>query len=144
MSFNPAAWQQRIRQAVRPIALRGLALAGAAMAADVRRAVGVEWGGVPSRPGQPPKMRTGELRNSIFWEVDDVNMRVYVIADTPYAFYLEFGTLEMAPRPVMRGTLAGVGSLLSRYVSVAFAAPSTPVDTSFLRGNVRSFAGAGT
>ncbi len=122
-----------LQAAVRPVAMRGLEMAGAAMAADIRRRIAIQ-GPPRSDPNQPPHQDSGLLHDSIFWESDPVNMRVYVIADTPYAVLVEMGTSKMAPRPHMRSGLSGrFQSIASRWVSVAFAAPGYPVDTSLQR-----------
>jgi len=62
-------------------------------------------GGVnPSAPGEPPKLVTGQLRNSIDYRVDTSanSVTVTVQAAAPYAGYLEFGTVKMAARPFLR------------------------------------------
>lgn len=135
-SFSPSAFVASVKKAVNPIALRGLALAGAAMAESIRHRISIQ-GPPPSEPGRAPHMETGTLHDSIFWEVDPVNMRVYVVADTPYAYYLEYGTSTMAPRPYMRTGLSEFASAqAARYVSLAFAAPRTPVDESLMRTTI--------
>lgn len=131
--FSPSLFQAMLQRAVRPVAMRGLEMAGAALAADIRRRIAIE-GPPRSAPGQPPHMDSGELHDSIVWEADPINMRVYVIADAPHAALVEYGTSRVAPRPFMRESLSGAAhTLLSRWVSTAFAAPGYPVDTSLQR-----------
>ncbi|PRD41409.1 hypothetical protein C5748_22025 [Phyllobacterium phragmitis] len=61
---------------------------------------------VPSRPGEPPNMDTGDLIRSIETTVEAQNPpTVHVTAGgpvAPYAAYLEYGTSKMAERPFMR------------------------------------------
>lgn len=61
----------------------------------------------PSLPGNPPAPDTGNLRNSIRYEVYGSGTEVYGIIGTtqknpPYGTYLEYGTSKMAPRPWLR------------------------------------------
>lgn len=55
---------------------------------------------LPSPPGSPPFAKTGELVNSIR-EIKR-NENEYDILGTEYALYLEYGTINMAPRPFIR------------------------------------------
>lgn len=131
--FHAGAWAAGIRSAVRPLAVRGLDLAGRAMVAEIKGRLSVP-GPEHSAPGESPRYQTGGLYNSISHEVDPVNLRVYVIADHPAAYYLEFGTHDLAPRPFMRRGLAAMAQgEFARWVSVAFAAPRTPKDPSTIR-----------
>lgn len=50
----------------------------------------------PSRPGRPPKRRTGVLRNSTFVEFRGSKLVVRV---PQYGIFLEGGTSRMRPRP---------------------------------------------
>ena len=56
-------------------------------------------GGGPS--GQGPHVRTGRLRSSITWQVDEDGSGLYVDAGTnvDYGRYLEEGTDRMRPHP---------------------------------------------
>jgi hypothetical protein len=55
---------------------------------------------VPSRPGQPPALRTGLGRSAITWsQVDDLTARVGVRDNGVYMAYLETGTRRIARRP---------------------------------------------
>lgn len=75
---------------------------------------------VPSAPGQPPHVDTGNLRNSIrFGLTGEASGEVAVGAE--YAEFLEFGTSRMAPRPFMTpavdrvaGKLEAIGAELVR------------------------------
>jgi HK97 gp10 family phage protein len=53
-----------------------------------------------SRPGEPPNVDTGALRNSIRWE-EEAPGTVYVMDGVEYGAYLELGTENMAARPFM-------------------------------------------
>jgi len=58
-----------------------------------------------SAPGQAPATDTGTLVSSIKAESKDLTGRVY--SDLEYAFWLEFGTLKMEPRPYLNPALMG-------------------------------------
>jgi len=54
-----------------------------------------------SRPGDPPALDTGTLRNSI--EVGGVTPNEATVGtNVEYAVHLEFGTAHMGPRPFLR------------------------------------------
>lgn len=59
----------------------------------------------PSQPGEPPHADTGTLRKSIFWEVDETELKAIVGSPVHYSLHLELGTSRMAARPYMRITL---------------------------------------
>ena len=70
----------------------------------------------PSKPGEPPKKVTGDLRKTIRKEFDSASMTARVGTNLPYGRYLEMGTgggrltkasggARMAPRPWLRPTL---------------------------------------
>lgn len=139
--FNPTAFIRNVKAAVRPAAVKGLELAGAAIAADVRNRIATQ-GPPRSAPGEAPHKDSGLLYLSVWWEVDEVNLRVYIVADTPYAYLLEYGTARMAPRPFLRRGVAKAATLASDRIALAFAAPYVAVDRS-LQTQV-AFAGAGS
>lgn len=56
-----------------------------------------------SAPGQAPATDTGALASSIKAESKDLSGRVY--SDLTYAFWLEFGTLNMEARPYLTPAL---------------------------------------
>ena len=56
-----------------------------------------------SAPGQAPATDTGNLVSSIKAESKDLSGRVY--SDIKYAFWLEFGTVKMRPRPYLNPAL---------------------------------------
>jgi len=61
-----------------------------------------------SRPGEPPRVRTGTLRNSIHYEkIDARGLSWKVGSPLKYAAALELGTTRgLAPRPFLRTALA--------------------------------------
>ena len=74
----------------------------------------------PSKPGEPPRRRTGNLRNAIsFAKANEsgTQMKAGVLGDlAPYAFHLEFGTKRgLEPRPFLRPTLA---KLKGKFVEI--------------------------
>lgn len=96
--MSPAAITGKV---ARTVAVPALHVAGRVIVADVKKTLGVEGYGVPSKPGQPPHKQTGELQASVSYEVDKKAMAVKVFVDHPAAFYLEFGTRTMAARPFL-------------------------------------------
>lgn len=74
---------------------------------------------VRSKPGEPPRKQTGELRASVTQEVDEATMTGRVGSNLKKAKALELGTSRgLAPRPWLRRALAEmqtkVDSLLSQ------------------------------
>lgn len=61
----------------------------------------------PSVPGSGPAVRTGRLRSSISWRVEEDALGVYAEIGTAveYARFVELGTDRMAPRPFLRPAL---------------------------------------
>ncbi len=62
-----------------------------------------------SAPGEPPASDTGALARSIKVKYDRGAGTASVVAYAPYAYWLEFGTTKMAPRPFM-----GVGFMMAK------------------------------
>jgi len=62
---------------------------------------------IPSAPGEPPAVRTGDLKKSYVYEIDQMvnNMRGRVGSDLKYALWLERGTSEIKPRPALQPAL---------------------------------------
>ena len=58
-----------------------------------------------SAPGEPPLSRSGALSASISVEKDPHSSARHVVATSPHARYLEFGTTSMAPRPFLQPSL---------------------------------------
>lgn len=61
----------------------------------------------PSMPGNPPAVDTGNLKNTIRYDVYKNEKEVYGVVgttqkDPDYGNYLEFGTSKMAPRPWLK------------------------------------------
>ena len=61
----------------------------------------------PSLPGNPPAPDTGNLRESIRYEVHGEGSEIYGVVgstqkDPDYAVFTEYGTNKMAPRPWLR------------------------------------------
>lgn len=60
-----------------------------------------------SRPGEPPRKRTGFLAGNVVYELDQAKLasRVGVLRNAIYGAYLELGTRKMRPRPWLFATL---------------------------------------
>jgi hypothetical protein len=70
---------------------------------------GINHGGVPSLPGNPPNTQLSQLRNSVVF-VPSTNLISYVGTGVNYGRWLEFGTRRVKPRlaarPWLRPALA--------------------------------------
>jgi len=87
----------------------------------------------PSLPGNPPAVDTGNLRESIRYEVNNEGTEVYGIVgssqlDENYAVYTEYGTTKggwggkgMAPRPWLRPAMLKNDSWIRSSISKAVA-----------------------
>jgi hypothetical protein len=59
-----------------------------------------------SRPGEPPRKQTGQLKQSVTYEVDEKAMEGRVGTNLDYGKYLELGTKRgILPRPWLRRAL---------------------------------------
>lgn len=83
-----------------------------ATAKDTREAVGRNKSSYtvypnPSKPGEPPKLRTGFGQRNIFKKFNRQKMyvRVGIGGNAIYMFYLEVGTRNIARRPWLVATL---------------------------------------
>lgn len=71
-----------------------------------------------SKPGDPPNSDTGRLINSIrFWGSGNT---YYAGTNVSYGSHLEFGTMNMAPRPWLSVALKIVASRMKTYVDQAY------------------------
>lgn len=130
MGFNSSSWMAGVRKAVKPAAVKGLELAGAATAAGIRRRISVQ-GPPRSRPGEPPHKDSGELYGSIWWKVDRSNLVLYLISDIAYAEYLEVGTPAMDARPFMsQGVIVAAGSFIPGLIQAVFTGSHPPAEKS--------------
>ena len=59
----------------------------------------------PSKPGEPPHVDTGRLRQSIAWNLHADGRGVRIGTNVKSGKYLEDGTRHMAPRPYLRPSL---------------------------------------
>ena len=87
----------------------------------------------PSMPGNPPAVDTGNLRESIRYEVHSEGKEVYGIVgttqkDPDYGAYLEYGTTKggwgghgMAPRPWLRPAMIKNNDWIRKSISNAVA-----------------------
>ncbi len=80
----------------------------------------------PSMPGNPPAVDTGNLRNSIRYEVHPEGKEVYGIVgstqkDPDYAVFTEYGTNKMAPRPWLRPAMIKNNDWIRKSIANAVA-----------------------
>lgn len=87
----------------------------------------------PSLPGNPPAPDTGNLRNSIRYEVHGKGKEVYGVVgssqlDENYAVYTEYGTTKggwggkgMAPRPWLRPAMIKNNDWIRKSIAAAVA-----------------------
>ena len=80
----------------------------------------------PSLPGNPPARDTGNLTNSIRWEIHNEGKEVYGIVgssqlDENYAVYTEYGTTKMAPRPWLRPAMEKNNQWIRKSIANAVA-----------------------
>lgn len=80
----------------------------------------------PSKPGNPPAPDTGNLRNSIRYEVHGQGKEVYGIVgstqkEPDYATWTEYGTSKMAPRPWLRPNMLKNESWIKKSLAKAVA-----------------------
>lgn len=72
-----------------------------------------------SAPGQAPMSDQGRLAGSVYFDADEANLSAEVGSLLAYAAYLEYGTTQMAPRPVWQPTLEEERPLFQRRVEKA-------------------------
>ncbi len=75
-----------------------------------------------SAPGEAPASDTGELRQGIIVVMDADGMGASVISRAKYSAALEFGTIDMAPRPFMGPAYDKNKDAVSKLISDAVAA----------------------
>lgn len=80
----------------------------------------------PSLPGNPPARDTGNLTNSIRWEIHNEGKEIYGIVgssqlDENYAVYTEYGTTKMAPRPWLRPAMEKNNEWIRKSIANAVA-----------------------
>lgn len=80
----------------------------------------------PSLPGNPPAPDTGNLRESIRYEVHGEGREIYGIVgstqkDPDYAVYTEYGTSKMQPRPWLRPAMNKNNEWIRKSISKAVA-----------------------
>ncbi len=79
------------------------------LTAEYRRVLGVPGRGTPSKPGQPPRRQTGNLRSGVRITTNQKTKEasVRLLNGANYGAFLDAGTGTIAPRPwVQRGIKA--------------------------------------
>lgn len=74
--------------------------------AEIRRVLAASGGPRPSAPGDPPRDPAGHLAGALAVSLDDAHSAVTVVAASPQARFLEYGTRTMAARPFIRPAVA--------------------------------------
>ncbi len=69
----------------------------------------------PSKPGEPPRKRTGWLQRNVLYELDEPSLsgRVGITRNAKYGLWLEIGTRWMHARPWLLATLKKVEKQLN-------------------------------
>ena len=80
----------------------------------------------PSLPENPPAPDTGNLRNSIRYEVHGEGSEIYGVVgstqkDPDYAVFTEYGTNKMAPRPWLRPAMQKNNEWIRKSIANAVA-----------------------
>lgn len=80
----------------------------------------------PSLPGNPPARDTGNLSNSIRYEVHSEGSEIYGVVgstqkDPDYAVFTEYGTNKMAPRPWLRPAMQKNNEWIRKSIANAVA-----------------------
>lgn len=78
----------------------------------------------PSLPENPPAVDSGNLRESIRYEIHKEGKEVYGVVgstqkDPNYAVYTEYGTSKMAPRPWLRPAMRKNSEFIKYTISKA-------------------------
>ncbi len=82
-----------------------------------------------SAPDEPPAEYSGKLAASLSYDVDGERGQVTVGSSEPYGAYLEFGTVNMAPRPFIGPVTEALAPEIQQIVEAAFAKTATPTKT---------------
>jgi hypothetical protein len=112
-----------------------LARACEMVAKEARRVIGVGYDDWPAlqastiaekvRQGYyapAPLLRTGQLRSSIEWSVDEKKLEAEVGTDDPVAAFQELGTLRIPPRSFLAGAAKHVEEKIHRMAAKAAVA----------------------
>lgn len=85
-----------------------------------------------SVPGEAPHRRTGNLRASVDYWINRKTLEVDigVNVDAPYWQYLEFGTVNMAPRPFLRTNIVKNAMAAQRRIEREAAAAARRINKS--------------
>ncbi|MBN4046379.1 hypothetical protein JYU02_00080 [bacterium AH-315-P15] len=73
-----------------------------------------------SAPGEPPASWSGALAASLGYKVE--GNAVHVVSGEPYGAYLEYGTMEIAPRPFIGPVMQRLAPEIEAILSRAFEA----------------------
>lgn len=82
----------------------------------------------PSRPGEPPRKRTGHGAGHVLPEFDQPNLktRVGLMPGAKYMLWLEMGTRRMAARPWLLATLRAHWARLAELAASGAAGTGNP------------------
>jgi len=74
-----------------------------------------------SAPGQPPAPDTGNLLSKINTDYDETTLTGRVLIEAGYGAHLEYGTVNMEPRPFVRPTINYSADTIDERVRVSIA-----------------------
>lgn len=106
---------------------RGVLLGAERLRDEARRLLGrAALDGAPSAPGEPPRLRSGALADSVtIWPVPD-RPAAEVGSDLAYGRHLELGTRRMAARPWLLPAFRALGTGLRRRLFEAARGRAAP------------------
>lgn len=96
--------------------------------AEIRRVLASSGGSQPSRPGDPPRDPAGRIAQALAVRLDEARSTVTVVAASPEARFLEYGTRSMAARPFVRPAVSAVMPAALAACRAALAAAAAEPD----------------
>lgn len=113
----PARLRDRVNAALQEV--------GDGTVEEIRRVLAASAGPLPSAPGDPPRDPAGRLADALAVSLDEARSSVTVVAASPEARFLEYGTRTMAARPFLRPAVAATASRAREVCRAALAEAAT-------------------
>jgi len=109
-------YEKRIVQATEQKAMVWMISSGKEAARRTQRTIGRLYPPA-SRPGEPPRKRTGRLQKGVkaTWTFKTTTVRV--VSEAPYSLFLEKGTRKMSARPFILGSLQSFQVSLKKRIN---------------------------